>query len=247
MQLASKKTESHGPAQGIRDTSRTDVVIERPSNRRRLVLIFAMLGTVLVLALLVYPLLTRWSQAEATVSRDRIRVATVTRGDFVRDIGASGTIVAAVSPTMFAAAEGTVTLHIHAGDTVQEGDLLAEIDSPDLASRLQQEQSTLQSAETEFERQRIEFKRRQFENQQTIDLAQVRITAAERELRRAEAAHKARAISVQDYEKARDDVDTARLEIRHAQQNSVLETEVMEFELRTNELAVERQNCSWRT
>lgn len=241
MQLASKNSESHGPAAGIRDTSRTDVVIERPASRRRLLVILAALGAVLVLALLVYPLLTRWSQAEATVSRDRIRVATVTRGDFVRDVGASGTVVAAVSPTMFAAAEGTVTLHIHAGDTVQKGDLLAEIDSPDLASRLQQEQSSLQSAETEFERQRIEFKRRQFENQQTIDLAQVRITAAERELRRAEAAHKARAISVQDYEKARDDVDTARLEIRHAQQNGALEAEVMEFELRTNELAVERQ------
>ena len=48
-------------------------------------------------------------------------------------------------------------------------------------------------------------------------------------------------ISEQDYEKAVDDVDTARLEYRHAQQNASLEKEVMDFELKSDGLAVDRQ------
>lgn len=195
----------------------------------------------LLLTMFVYPVFNRWLQADVTVPLERLRIATVERGDFVRDVGVQGTVVAAISPTLFSTAQGTVTLAIQAGDTVEAGEVLATIDSPNLTSQLQQDQATLESVRSEFDRQRIEFKRRKLDNQQTIDLARVRITAAERELRRAETAHQARAISLQDFEKANDDVDTARLEFTHAQQNAELDLEVMDFELRTDELAVDRQ------
>lgn len=241
MRLATDNDSPQPRASGIRDTSAQDIALEPPDRRKRTMMIGGGIAALLLLIVLVFPLFNRWLQAEVTVPLDRIRTATVTRGDFVRDVGVQGTIVAAISPTLFAEAQGTVTLLIQAGDTVNEGDVLATVDSPNLKSQLQQEESTLQSVQTEFERQRIEFKRRQLENQQTIDLARVRITAAEREQRRAQAAHEANAISLQDYEKANDDVDTARLEYTHAMQNGELEKEVMDFELRTDELAVDRQ------
>ena len=67
------------------------------------------------------------------------------------------------------------------------------------------------------------------------------ITAAERELRRAEESRKHEVISLQDYEKARDDVDKARLEYEHARHNARLESESLAFELRTRALERDRQ------
>ncbi len=241
MRLASDNEAPRQRSAGIRDTSATDVAVEPPSKHKRYYWIGGGAGALALLMMLVYPVFDRWLQAEVTVPLERLRIATVERGDFVRDVGVQGTVVAAVSPTLFSPAQGTVTLLIQAGDTVAAGDVLATVDSPNLTSQLQQEQATLQSVQTEIDRQRIELKRRRLENQQTIDLARVKIIAAEREQRRAAAAHEARAISLQDYEKANDDVDTAQLEFTHAQQNAELEIEVMDFELRTDELAVERQ------
>ena len=241
VRLAADNDEPRQRATAIRDTSAQDVVLAPKGSRKRLAVIGGTIGAAILLVALVFPLFNRWLQAEVSVPRDRIRTAVVTRGDFVRDVGVQGTIVAAVSPTLFAEAQGTVTLHIQAGDAVSEGDVLATIDSPNLRNELLQEQATLQSLKNEVERQRIEFKRRQLENQQTIDLAEVKIVAAERELRRAQTAHEAKAISLQDFEKANDDVASARLEFAHAQQNSDLETEVMEFELRTDQFAIDRQ------
>ena len=241
MRLASDNEAPRPRSAGIRDTSATDVVVEAPSTKKRNILIGGGVAALILLIIFIYPLFDRWLQAEITVPLERLRIATVERGDFVRDVGVQGTVVAAISPTLFSSAQGTVTLLIQAGDSVAEGEVLASVNSPNLTSQLQQEQAMLQSVQTEFERQRIEFKRKQLENQQTIDLARVKITAAEREQRRAQAAHEARAISLQDYEKANDDVDTARLEFEHAGQNALLEKEVMDFELRTDELAVDRQ------
>ena len=66
-------------------------------------------------------LLTHYSGAGVSVDRSRVSIATVERGSFVRDISADGQVVAAVSPTLYANALGTVTLKVHAGDTVTKG------------------------------------------------------------------------------------------------------------------------------
>jgi HlyD family secretion protein len=134
---------------GIRDTSETDIVIERPDGRKRLYWIVGVTGiAVVAIVMLLYPLVSRWSQAEISVPLARLRLAVVTRGDFVRDVGVQGTIVAAVSPTLFAVADGTVTLEIKAGDTVSAGDILARVQSPNLTNQLQQEQATLDGLQT---------------------------------------------------------------------------------------------------
>lgn len=242
MQLAPVDDSTPKPGLGIRDTSATDVAIDRPVARKRWAFIGAILIAIAIVVFVSYPLVKRWAQAEISVPLERLRLAVVERGDFVRDVGAQGTVVAAVSPTLFATAQGTVTLQIQAGDTVSEGDVVAVIESPELRNELLQEQASQQSLQTEIERQRIEFKRQQLENQQTIDLANVKIVAAERELRRAEASRTAQVISEQDYDKAVDDVDTARLEFAHAQQNGGLEKEVMDFELKSDQLAIDRQS-----
>lgn len=241
MQIAAVNDETATPPRAIRDTSDTDVVLE-PRSNRRLWIISGVAGLLLLLAIVAAgPVVSKWSRAEISVPLERLRLSEVSRGDFVRDVGVQGVIVAAVSPTLFAPAEGTVALTIKAGDQVTIGDVVARIDSPNLSNELLQEDATLQSLTTELERQRIEFRRQQLLNQQTIDLAQVTINAAERELRRADAARQASVISKQDYEKAVDDVDTSRLHFEHARQNAALEKDEMTFELKADRLTVDRQ------
>jgi HlyD family secretion protein len=242
MKLASINENPDRKLASIRDTSATDRIISGTGTKRRR--LWISLSALLVLAIItgaVYPLLSKWSQAEISVPLSKVRLAEVSRGRFVRDVGVQGSIIAAVSPTLFSPADGTVTLRIQAGDSAENGDILATVDSPELTNELLQEESTLQRLATELKRQAIEFKSQQLANQQTIDLAQVKISAAERELRRADASYKANVISERDYEKAVDDVETARLEYRHAQESAGLEKERMEFELQAKKLERGRQ------
>src|SRR5262249_31804625 len=88
-----------------------------------------------------------WLQAERAVDRARIRIARVQRGTLVRDVVADGRVVAANSPTLYAIAAGTVEFHVRAGDKVIAGQKLATISSPELESRLAEEQATLAGLE----------------------------------------------------------------------------------------------------
>jgi HlyD family secretion protein len=225
----------------IADTSAQDIALEPKSNRNRW---FALAAGVLMVALLAWaasPWLQRWAGSDVSVPRDRLRLATVQRMDLVRDVTVQGRIVAAVSPTLFAAADGTITLAVEAGDQVNEGQALAFVDSPELQNQLQQEQATLDRLSVELDRQRIEAKQKALDNRKNIDLAKVKLVAAERERRRAETGFGIAAISEIDYEKTKDDLETARLAHRHAEEDARLDEERLAFELKTRELQVERQ------
>ena len=68
------------------------------------------------------------------------------------------------------------------------------------------------------------------------------MTAADRERRRAESGYKIEAISEIDFEKTKDDLETARLAHEHAVADASLDDERLVFELKTRELQVERQS-----
>ena len=139
---------------GIRDTSAQDVAIERS---KRGWLTWAVPGAgALMLAFFGISTLATWLSAEASVPSDRIRTAVVERGDLVRDLSVQGRVVAAVSPTLYSPATGTVTLDVLPGDTVTEGQQLATLDSPAVRAQFLQEQSTLDRLHAELDRERIQ-------------------------------------------------------------------------------------------
>ena len=115
-----------------------------------------------------------------------MRTAVVERGPFVRDVAATGHVVAAVSPTLFAEAPGTIIYKVRAGDTVKAGDVLGTVDSAALTNEYERERATLASTEAALNRQTIEVRRQILKSSQDSDLAKVQITAAEREFKRAE-------------------------------------------------------------
>ena len=226
----------------IADTSAQDVTLQAKSKNHLWLVITAVILGLILFAWLVVPSLQRWAGSSTSVPRDRLRLATVTRTDLVRDVSVQGRIVASISPSLFAPVDGTITLLVEAGAVVTEGQSLAKLDSPDLQNQLEQEQAMLDSLSVEFDRQRIETKQKALDNRKNIDLTKVTLVAAERERRRAESGYAIEAISEIDFEKTKDDLETARLAHQHAVADATLDDERLVFELKTRELQVSRQS-----
>ena len=182
-----------------------------------------------------------WLGSGQVISRERLRFAQVARGHFVRDVAAEGTVVAAVNPTLFAIAPGTVSYSAHAGDAVRKGQPLATLDSPELGNEYQRETATLESLDAALARQQIEIRRQILTSQQQADLAQVAIKAAERERKRSQWAWDQRVISERDYQRSIDDVSTAQLNFDHARDSATLERDSLALDLRTRRLERDRQ------
>src|SRR5215472_9307273 len=227
---------------GMRGTEAQDSPLSTrmpPWRRHRRAL--ALGGSALLLLLVLGIALKGWLGTAQVIARERLRLATVTRGHFVRDAAADGTVVAAVSPTLFAIAPGTVTYAVRSGDPVSKGQVLATLDSPELTNELQREQATLGSLDAALARQQIEIRRQILTGQQHADLARVAIDAAERELKRSQCAWDQRVISERDYTRAQDEVSTARLNFDHARDTAALERDSLALELRTRRLERDRQ------
>ncbi len=228
---------------GMRGTAGQDRELDRPTGWRHDRRVWIGGGALLLVlaAVALTSLLEAWSSSDATVSRERVRIATVTRGPFVSDVAAQATVVAAVSPTLYAPAAGTVTYARNAGDAVRKGDLLATVESPGLRNEYEREQATLESLRVDLKRQEIDVGRKVLQGQQTSDMAGVAIRAAEREFARAEQAWDRKVISQRDFQRASDELDEARLTHKHAVASAGLERESLEFELQTRRLQRDRQ------
>ncbi len=225
----------------ISDTSGQDVVLA-PKSKKNLWIGGGITALILVAVIgILAPSYSDWASSDISVSRERLRIAAVTRGDFVKDLSVQGRVVAAVSPKMYSPAQGTITYAVDAGDSVEFNQILGSIDSPELTNQLQQEQSSLQRLQIELDRKKIDAKQQALQNQKAVDMAKVALTAAEREKRRADRAFESNSISEIDFEKAQDDLENALLEHKHAVSDAALNKESLDFEVKTNQLQVERQ------
>jgi HlyD family secretion protein len=225
----------------IRDTTAQDRRIEVAHPRRRWVVIGGVGAAVLVALIWVVPSVARLISAGSSVSSSSLRIAEVKRGTLTRDISAQAKVVAAVSPTLYTNAPGTVTFAVHAGDKVEKDQELAEVDSPELKNKLQQEQSTFDSLSIDVERGDIDNRQKQLTAKKTFDQATIdRVTAA-REVDRNEKGFKAGAIPEINVLRSKDALLKAELEVSHAEQDAKLLGETLAFELKTKRLALQRQ------
>jgi HlyD family secretion protein len=225
----------------IPDTSGQDTLIASPASTtarpKRLVWIVAAAAGA---ALIVF-MLSSWLGSSRSVDVSRIRIAEVTRGTLVRDASVNGRVVAAVSPTLYAPAASTVTLKIHAGDTVKKGDVLAVLDSPELSNALAKEQSTLAQLEAEVARQRILAEKQRLLARRDADQAQIAELAAQRMLTRTQNGYKAGAIAEIDYLRAQDALKSAQISAKQAGQASKLEIQDVALETSTRVSELQRQ------
>ncbi len=226
----------------IKDTSSQDVAVA-PVNllKKRLLMGLAAAGALSLVAWFSAPELSRFYRADYTVSKEDLRFAAVVRGDLQRDLAVQGRVVAAVSPTLFAASNGTVSLTVKAGDTVVKGQVLAVIDSPELNNLYRQELSRQQELDVEVGRQQIQTKAALLDNAQRTELANVDLEVAKTKSDRAEASIKNALISKEKYEEDRVLLKKAKLQYSHALQNEALQKEQLAFELQAQKLQLNRQ------
>jgi HlyD family secretion protein len=228
----------------ISDTSAQDITLAPKSKSSKYLYSGAGVAVLVIASVMLAPVVDRWSRAEQSVSADRLRIATVAQGDFVRDISVQGRVVAAVSPTLYASQAGTITFTVDSGDEVQVGEELATIDSPEIQNQLLQEKSRLSSLRVELDRQHITSRQQQLQNQKAEDSATIALTAAQREKTRAEAAFSQGAMTEVDFEKTQDDLLSARLLHKHSLLDTELDAERLAFELQTSQLNLEQQRLT---
>ncbi|WP_426176473.1 efflux RND transporter periplasmic adaptor subunit [Massilia sp. TWR1-2-2] len=227
----------------IRDTSSQDAVITAApaQNIKRRALWAGAAAVVIVGAVL---LLTTWRGSEHSVSASRLRIAEVTRGTLVRDASVNGRVVAAISPTLYATAQSTVTLKTNAGDTVRKGDVLAVLESPDLADALKREQSSYNQLEAEVARQQILAKKQKLLAQREADTAEIDRLSAQRTLERYESVGQVGIIAKIDFQKAKDALSSAQIRASHASKAAGLESDDVALALRTKVNELDRQRLS---
>ncbi len=206
----------------------------------RITIVLVLVGAVTA-SVFLYPSFDRWASSDRSVDLTRLRLGTVTRGDLLRDVSVQGRVVAADHPTVVSPAQGLISLLVKAGDVVKRDMVLARIDSPELQNSLEQERSTSLSLQAEVERLQISNRQTELQNQQEIDLLEVKLGADQRAMERARELFEQGLGSSMDYQKSQDDLQVTRLELDHARQNAQLARETMQFEARTKELSLRRQ------
>ena len=231
---------SQPPPLSMRGTDGQDTRLPPPSRWRRSL----PWSVVAVVVAATVWLLLRWAyqgSADATVALAGLRIDSVAIADVRRELHATGRVVAAASPALYAPSAGVVTYAIQAGDSVHKGDVLAVIDGPALRNQLQQEQATLNRLRSESQRIAIAARQQAVLNQQQADLAQVDLQAAQREMDRARRSFAKQVISELDFRAAEDELQRARVRARQSAENAGLAREAAAFEAQNLALEVERQ------
>jgi HlyD family secretion protein len=200
----------------LRDTSGQDRVIE-PKNifqRHRKLVVAGLVVAGALITLVVF--LMRYSGAGVSVDRSRVSIATVERGNFIRDIASDGQVVAAVSPTLYANALGTVNLKVHAGDTVTKGQVLAVVESPDLTAKMSQEEATLASLRLDWQRSTLDAEHKLSQLRDAYNQAEVDQKTAQRERDRSRKAFELGSYSELQALRAEDALEKAQFAFQQA-------------------------------
>jgi HlyD family secretion protein len=227
----------------IRDTAAQDRTLAASAStaKRRRWLVAGALA--LGIGAAIVATLSAWSAGGRSVDAERLRIAEVRRGDLVRDLSAEGRVISANSPTLYAIAGGTVTLQVVAGDVVKKDQALAEIDSPELRSRLAQEEATLASLEAEASRAELDGELTRADARKSLDQATVDRTAALRDLERNRRAYEGGAVAEVDVARAQDQLKKSELALAAAQQAYALQGRGAGLDSRNKRLLADRQRA----
>jgi HlyD family secretion protein len=227
----------------IRDTSGQDRPLSKPTIakpwRRWGARTIFTLSAIAILAYIAHG----WFGAGHTIERARIRTARVERGTLIRDIVADGRVVAANSPTLYAVAAGVVDFHVRAGDKVKQNQLLATLASPDLQSRLAQEQATLAGLDAAYGKAQLDVEHGDANAKMLIAQANIDHQTAAREVEiNTEMARKG-VIPDLELRRSEDLLKKANVAVAHAQTEATLQRKGLTFDLSTHKQSLDRQRA----
>src|SRR4051812_40549413 len=200
----------------IRDTSGQDRPLAKPTVARPWRRWVSRIAVVVVAVVAIGYVLRGWLSAEHSVDRSRIRIAPVVRGKLVRDVVADGRVVAANNPTLYSIAAGTVDFKVRPGDKVVRDQALATIASPELQSRLTQEQATLAGLEASVGRAGLDIEHGRANAQKLVAQAAIDRQAAAREVQINQQMFERGVIPELELRRSEDALKKAEIAIGHA-------------------------------
>ncbi|HEY1556362.1 MAG TPA: HlyD family efflux transporter periplasmic adaptor subunit [Kofleriaceae bacterium] len=184
-----------------------------------------------------------WLRADRSIDSDRIRIAKVERGTLVRDVVADGRVVAANNPTLYAIAAGTIDFHVRAGDQVTKGQLVATVASPELQSKLAQEQATLAGLEASVGRAGLDVEHGKANADKLIAQAEVDRQGAAREVEINQSMFKNGVIPELELRRSEDTLKKAEIGLQHAHIEAGLQSKELVFDLGTKKQDLDRQRA----
>jgi HlyD family secretion protein len=225
----------------IRDTSGQDRPLTKPSVAKPWQRWSARAALTIAALSLVGYVVRGWLGAGRSVERNRIRIARVERGTLVRDIVADGRVVAANSPTLYAIAAGVVDFHVRAGDKVTRGQVLTTIASPELQSRLTQEQATQAGLDAAVGRAMLDVEHGDANAQMLIAQADIDRQTAAREVEINRQMFGRGVIPELELRRSEDALKKAEVAVRHARTEAALQRKGLTFDLSTRKQNLDRQ------
>jgi HlyD family secretion protein len=225
------------------NTAKTDRLLGPPScwRRRRNYLVAGSLAAAIAVGVLVKALTL--AGTAKSVDRSRLTIATVTIGTFTREVAADGQVIAAVSPTLYATATGTVSLKVHAGDAVTKGETVAILDSPGLTASLSQEEATLESDRLDWQRAQLEARSGLAQLRQLYKQAEVDEATAQRTLDRSREAFKLGSYTELRMLEAQDDLQKAQFALAQAKLNYDQRPTQNRFDIGSKRALLDRQQA----
>ena len=227
----------------IRDTSGQDRLLRKPEVARRLRRWWPHALVVIGVVAGIGYVAKGWLGATQSFDRSGLRIATVTRGTLVRDVVADGRVVAANSPTLYAIAAGTVDFRVRAGDKVTREQTLASISSPELQSRLTQEQATLAGLEAAVGRGGLDVEHGRANAQKLIAQSEIDRQTAAREAQINQQMYSRGVIPELEWRRSEDQLKKAEVAVGHARIEAGLLAKELAFDLGTKQQNADRQRA----
>jgi HlyD family secretion protein len=205
---------------------------------KKLILTLLVILTLLYVA---FPTFSQWYSSIPSVDSESLTIASVIRGDLVRDVAVSGKAVAANAPQLYNTQEGQITLLAKPGETVTQNQIVARLVSPELEALIKQQESTLEQLSINSNRGILDDKVAQLDLESNMNSAQSALNVAKREKQRAEISFKKQIISEIDWMKSQDTLADATLFFEHAKKRVDLAKERLEFERKNRDFLVKKQ------
>src|SRR5262249_36643443 len=152
---------------------------------------------------------------------------------------ADGRVVAANSPTLYAIAAGTVDFHVRPGDSVKRGQSLATVSSPELQSRLTQEQATLAGLEAGVGRGQLDVEHGRANADKLVQQAEIDRQAAAREVEINKKMFDSGVIPELELQRSHDALKKAELALQHAHKEAALQNKELGFDLGTKKQSLD--------
>ncbi|MEM7362619.1 MAG: HlyD family efflux transporter periplasmic adaptor subunit [Pseudomonadota bacterium] len=184
---------------------------------------------------------TDFLTADNFFDRSKARTAVVDRGHYERSISVEGNVVAMFAPTLYAEANGVVSLLVEEGDTVIGGQSLASVDNPELVNQLKREVAALRLQEVELETLRNQLEQQELETRQALDLIQINLDAEQRELERRTVIVGEGAIALNEFEKNKDRVHSLEVQVKNTTTQLGLTRANNALAIRTKSLTIDQQ------